>query len=108
MTETMLRTALGEKILRHWRDHCPQMVRDLEQKNRLDEAVLEAQETTGDLLYELVSVKKMDYQAAWELAMEEWALPEQKARTAGNPPPQRPKSTKSSRKPHRRRRATSA
>ena len=31
MTETMLRTALGEKILRHWRENCPQMVRDLEQ-----------------------------------------------------------------------------
>ncbi len=23
MTETMHRTALGEKILNHWRDHCP-------------------------------------------------------------------------------------
>jgi hypothetical protein len=30
----------------------------------LDRAVLEAQETTGDLLYELVSVKKMSYPAA--------------------------------------------
>ena len=36
MTETMLRTALGEKILKHWREHCPQMVRDLERQNRLD------------------------------------------------------------------------
>jgi len=80
MTETMPRTLLGEKILRHWREHCPQMVRDLEQQNRLDEAVLEAQETTGDLLYELVSVKKMNYPAAWELAAQEWALPE-----SGNP-----------------------
>ena len=76
MTETMLRTLLGEKILRHWREHCPQMVRDLEQKNRLDQAVFEAQETTGDLLYELVSVKKMNYPAAWELATQEWALPQ--------------------------------
>ena len=69
------RTALGEAILKHWREHCPQMVRDLEKQNRLDQAVFEAQETTGDLLYELVSVKKMDYQAAWELATQEWALP---------------------------------
>ena len=59
MTETMLRTLLGEKILRHWREHCPQMVRDLEKQNRLDQTVFEAQERTGDLLYELVSVKKM-------------------------------------------------
>ena len=70
------RTALGEAILKHWRENCPQMVRDLEQKNRLDQAVFEAQSRTGDLLYELVSVKKMDYQAAWELAREEWALPQ--------------------------------
>jgi hypothetical protein len=76
MTETMLRTALGEKILRHWREHCPQMVRDLERKGRLDQAVFAAQETTGDLLYELVSVKKMNYPQAWELAAQEWALPE--------------------------------
>ena len=85
MTETMLRTALGETILKHWREHCPQMVRDLEKQNRLDQAVFEAQETTGDLLYELVSVKKMNYQAAWELAAQEWALPESGARTRRRP-----------------------
>ncbi len=94
MTETMPRTALGEKILRHWREHCPQMVRDLERQNRLDQAVFEAQETTGDLLYELVSVKKMNYPAAWELAAQEWALPEsgsQEETTSGDlPPPAEP------------------
>jgi hypothetical protein len=78
----MERTALGEAILKHWRENCPQMVRDLEQQNRLDQAVFEAQETTGDLLYELVSVKKMNYPAAWELATQEWALPQ-----SGNSPP---------------------
>jgi hypothetical protein len=69
MTE---RTALGEAILKHWREHCPRMVRDLETGNHLDKAVFEAQQKTGDLLYELVSVKKMEYHAAWELAMQEW------------------------------------
>jgi hypothetical protein len=66
------------------------MVRDLERQNRLDQAVLEAQETTGDLLYELVSVKKMNYPAAWELATQEWALPEggnQEETTSGDLPP---------------------
>lgn len=97
MMETMLRTALGEKILIHWREHCPQMVRDLERQNRLDQSVLEAQETTGDLLYELVSVKKMNYPAAWELAMQEWALPISENReetTSGDhPPPTNPSGT---------------
>jgi hypothetical protein len=90
MTETMLRTALGEKILNHWREHRPQMVQDLERQNRLDQAVLEAQETTGDLLYELVSVKKMNYPAAWELAAQEWALPQrgsEEETTSGDLPP---------------------
>ena len=76
MTQSLQRTALGEKILQHWREHCPQMVRDLQEQNRLEEAVLAAQETTGDLLYELVSVKKMSYPAAWEIATQEWAIAE--------------------------------
>ena len=54
------------------------------------QAVFEAQETTGDLLYELVSVKKMNYPAAWELATQEWALPQsgnQEETTSGDLPP---------------------
>jgi hypothetical protein len=44
----------------------------------LDQAIYEVQERTGDLLYELVSIQKMDYQAAWEVATQEWAfLPSQ-------------------------------
>src|SRR5271154_3442284 len=66
------------------------MVRDLEQQNRLDQAVFAAQETTGDLLYELVSVRKMNYPAAWEPATQEWALPQggnQDPNTSGDPHP---------------------
>ena len=126
MKDMKERTALFELILKHWREHCPQMVRDLEKKNRLDQAVFETQERTGDLLYELVSVKKMDYHAAWELAREEWALPQGENKTennsgdqSGNPPPAetspsgtsksaKSKSTTSSRKrPRGRRRGTS-
>ena len=68
------RTQLGRTILRHWRENCPDMVKELEKNNRLVQALNEAQERTGDLLYELVSVQKLDYQAAWELATQEWAL----------------------------------
>ena len=100
MTE---RTALGEQILKHWRDHCPQMVSDLEQQNRLDTAVFAAQETTGDLLYELVSVKKMNYPAAWELATQEWALSQAKSL----PPSVTSDSTSPRRRRPRLRRATS-
>jgi hypothetical protein len=71
-------------ILEHWQKHRPQMVEALQTTNQLDRTIYEAQETTGDLLYELVSVQKMDYQEAWEIAMREWALP---------PSPPRPQSS---------------
>ena len=94
--DTKERTALGEAILRHWREHCPRMVRDLERENRLEQAVFEAQTRAGDLLYELVSVRKMDYQAAWEMAREEWALPESGEGTeSGLPQPEKSKPAKS-------------
>ena len=74
------RNRLGQMILEHWQKHRPQMVEELQKTNQLDQTIYEAQETTGDLLYELVSVQKMDYQAAWEIAMREWALPASPAR----------------------------
>src|ERR1039457_1256640 len=103
MTE---RTALGEQILKHWRDHCPQMGRDLEKMNRLDQAVFETQERVGDLLYDLTTVRKMDYQAAWEMAREEWAMPPGETSLRETPQPSRPNSSNRS-KPRRSRRATS-
>lgn len=84
--DTMELTALGEKILKHWRAHRPRMVAELEKSNRLKEAVSEAQEATSDLLYELVSVEKMDYQAAWELATREQAFLPAEARPARKRP----------------------
>ncbi len=108
------RTQLGETILRHWRENCPGMVRDLELRGRLDETVSEAQDRTGDLLYELVSVQGMDYQGAWEMAMREWALPSEEDRTQGGKRPReksssgKPKSSRSRARARGRRRGTSA
>ena len=68
------RNRLGQMIFEHWQKHMPQMVEDMQRANQLDQTIYEAQETTGDLLYELVSVQKMDYQAAWEIALREWEI----------------------------------
>ena len=68
------RNRLGQMILEHWKKFRPQMVEDLQGANQLDQAIYEVQERTGDLLYELVSVQKMDYHAAWEMATQEWAF----------------------------------
>jgi hypothetical protein len=76
MSET---TRLNHMIRTHWLKHRPQMVEELTRRNQLSEALRSAEERTADLLYELISVQKMDYQAAWELATEEWRLPESEA-----------------------------
>jgi hypothetical protein len=83
------RNRLGQMILEHWQKHRPQMVEELQTTNQLDQTIYEAQEMTGDPPYELVSLQKMDYQAAWEIAIREWALLPSPARpqssSAGTP-----------------------
>jgi hypothetical protein len=74
MAEMIAMTPLGYKILEHWRRHRPKMVAALEQVGQLRQAVYAAQELTGNLLYELMVVQKMDYQFAWEIATREWAF----------------------------------
>jgi hypothetical protein len=69
---------LGALILKHWRTHRPEVVEELEKMNQLQPVLRQAQEQTGDLLYNLTVVQKMDYQSAWELATREWGfLPEE-------------------------------
>jgi len=74
MSEATSLTPLGYQILEHWKRHRPTMVATLEKGNQLQQAVFAAQELTGNLLYELTVIRKMDYQTAWELATREWAF----------------------------------
>ena len=74
MIETTTLTPLGSQILEHWRRHRPMMVEELDKGSQLQQAIFAAQELTGNLLYELTVVQKMDYQPAWEIATREWAF----------------------------------
>jgi len=65
---------LGDLILKHWTTHRPGVIEELERTNQLQTALRQAQEETGDLLYNLTVVQKMEYHAAWELATREWAF----------------------------------
>jgi hypothetical protein len=65
---------LGDLILKHWTTHRPELIEELKRTNRLEPVLRQAQEQTGDLLYTLTVVQKMEYQTAWELAMREWAF----------------------------------
>ena len=74
MQETDDLTPLGHQILEHWTKYRPKMVAMLSARNQLQQAIFAAQELTGNLLYELAVVRKMEYQIAWELATREWAF----------------------------------
>ena len=67
-------TRLGSLILNHWRTHRPEAIKELEKMNQLEPVLRQAQEQTGDLLYNLTVIQKMEYHAAWELATREWAF----------------------------------
>ena len=74
MPQTVPLTLLGYQILEHWRRHRPRMVEDLERRHYLPTAIFAAQELTGNLLYELTVVQKVDYHRAREIATREWAF----------------------------------
>jgi hypothetical protein len=65
---------LGDLILKHWTTHRPELIEELVRTNQLQPVLRQAQEQTGDLLYNLTVVQKMEYHAAWELVMREWAF----------------------------------
>jgi hypothetical protein len=77
---------LSHMILRHWQEHRPQMVEELRNQSRLEQTLAQAEEQTAELLYELVSVQKMQYHTAWEMATREWAfLPTEDPRPISTP-----------------------
>ena len=66
---------------KHWREHCPGMVRELERKGLLHQMLLEAEDRTKDemanLRIELMKQGKTAQQAhdqAWEMVREKYIL----------------------------------
>ncbi|HUA66410.1 MAG TPA: hypothetical protein VME24_11210 [Alphaproteobacteria bacterium] len=74
-------TQYGRQAEKHWREHRPKMVRELEQKGLLHQMLLEAEEKTKDematLRLELMKQGKTAQQAndqAWEMVREKYVL----------------------------------
>ena len=74
-------TQYGRMAEKHWREHRPKMVRELERKGLLRQMLLEAQERTKDematLRLELMKQGKTAQQAndqAWEMVRERYIL----------------------------------
>lgn len=86
----MQENRLANMILLHWRTHRPQMVAELESSGQLDQAVEQAEEKAADQLHEFLSVRKMQFNQAWELAMLECLLPEETSSSTMNPSASRP------------------
>jgi hypothetical protein len=57
------------------------MLSELRRENLLRQALEETAERFSELLYDLVSVKKMEYHQAWEIAIREILLPEESPST---------------------------
>jgi hypothetical protein len=82
----MATTRLSSLILAHWTRCQPTMLRQLTQENRLETALKETEQQFSDLLYELISVQKMEHHRAWEIAAEQFLLPEESSSTLTQSP----------------------
>lgn len=65
----------------HWRQHCPRLVRELEQTGRLSAALLEAQERTDEEMETLMRdfrrqglTPQQAHDQAWEIVREKYVL----------------------------------
>lgn len=72
---------LASLILEHWSRYQPRMLERLRRENRLEKELEETAQQLSDLLYELVSVNKMEYHQAWEVAIRQFLLPEESSST---------------------------
>ena len=72
---------LSSLILAHWTRYHPKMLAQLQRENLLQQTLEETAERFADLLYDLVSVRKMEHHQAWELAISEILLPEESPST---------------------------
>ena len=72
---------LSNLVLTHWSRYRPSMLAQLRQENRLEEALENTARQFTDLMYEMVSVRNMEYHQAWEVAIREILLPEESSST---------------------------
>ena len=68
---------LSSLILAHWSRYHPSMLAQLQREHVLEETLEQTAQELGDLIYELVSVRKMEYHKAWEIATAQFLLPEE-------------------------------
>jgi len=80
------REALSNLILEHWSRYQPSMLAKLRWEGCLERELEKTAQEFADLLYELISVKKMEHHQAWELAVNQFLPEESSSTTKPNPP----------------------
>ena len=78
---------LRSLILTHWQNYHPTMVEEWKRENRLETELEATAEQFSDLMYRLTVIEKMAYSAAWEIAIDQFLLPdeEESSSTMENP-----------------------
>jgi hypothetical protein len=71
MDETLPLTS--RMILQRWTSAAPEMVASLAAAGQLQPALNQANEQLLETLYQLTMVEKMEYNAALEIALDEWS-----------------------------------
>jgi uncharacterized membrane-anchored protein YhcB (DUF1043 family) len=74
-------TQYGRQAEKHWREHCPNLVRELEARGQLHQMLLEAEEKTKDEMIELTQqfrkrgmTPQQAHDRAWEMVRESYIL----------------------------------
>jgi hypothetical protein len=75
---------ISNLILKHWNTYHPEMVAQFRLENRLETELKATARQFNDLMYELTEVKKMGYQAAWEMAVHQFLLPAEEESSGAN------------------------
>jgi hypothetical protein len=68
---------LRSLLLTHWKTYHPTMYQELVREGTLEAHLKAIAEQWCDLMYDLVTVKGMDYAAAREIAVNQFLLPEE-------------------------------
>ena len=68
---------LRSLLLTHWKTYHPTMYEELVRENKLEAHLHAIAAQWCDLMYDLVTVKGMDYAAAREIAVNQFLLPEE-------------------------------
>lgn len=100
---------LTSLILAHWSHYQPKMLRQMKAAGQLQHELKTTAAAFADLLYQLISVQKMEYHQAWELAIHQMLMPEESSSTSQSSLPATsgsPKPTESGWAARMRRRST--